>query len=111
MKNVDIDEIDKLPGIPIKESDTFCFRCHPGVSCFKTEGSSFLTSCQYGKDLEENLQDLSNWLKRGAYRAKPVHRKYVPKTDGRQRPNLSNKWLPPVRVYYPYPLVRFGVIT
>ena len=34
MKNVDIDEIDKLPGIPIKGNDTFCFRCHPEVSCF-----------------------------------------------------------------------------
>ncbi len=41
---------------------------------------------EYGKNLEENLQDLSNRLKRGAYRAKPVNRKYVPKTDGRQRP-------------------------
>jgi group II intron reverse transcriptase/maturase len=41
---------------------------------------------EYGKDLEENLQDLSNRVRRGAYRAKPVHRKYVPKTDGRQRP-------------------------
>lgn len=40
----------------------------------------------YGKSLEENLEDLSDRLKRGAYRAKPVHRKYVPKTDGRQRP-------------------------
>jgi len=41
---------------------------------------------EYGKNLEENLQDLSNRLKRGAYRAKPVHRKFVPKADGRQRP-------------------------
>jgi retron-type reverse transcriptase len=41
---------------------------------------------EYGKKLEENLQDLSNRLKRSAYRAKPVHRKYVPKTDGGQRP-------------------------
>jgi len=40
---------------------------------------------EYGKELERNLQDLSNCLRRGAYRAKPVHRKYVPKTDGRQR--------------------------
>ena len=41
---------------------------------------------EYGGKLEENLQDLSDRLKRGAYRAKPVHRQYVPKTDGRQRP-------------------------
>lgn len=41
---------------------------------------------EYGKDLEENLQDLSNRLKRGAYRAKPVKRVYIPKPDGRKRP-------------------------
>jgi len=40
----------------------------------------------YGEDLEENLQDLAGRLKRGAYRAKPVRRSYIPKTDGRQRP-------------------------
>jgi group II intron reverse transcriptase/maturase len=40
----------------------------------------------YGERLEENLQDLSERLKRGAYRAKPVRRAYVPKADGRQRP-------------------------
>jgi RNA-directed DNA polymerase len=33
-----------------------------------------------------NLQDLSERLKRGAYRAKPVRRVYIPKADGRQRP-------------------------
>src|SRR2546425_3055832 len=40
----------------------------------------------YGKELERNLQDLSERLKRGAYRAKPVRRVYIPKADGRQRP-------------------------
>lgn len=40
----------------------------------------------YGEELESNLQDLSERLKRGAYRAKPVRRVYIPKTDGRQRP-------------------------
>ena len=40
----------------------------------------------YGTDLETNLQDLSERLKRGAYRAKPVRRAYIPKADGRQRP-------------------------
>jgi len=33
-----------------------------------------------------NLQDLAERLKRGAYRAKPVRRVYIPKADGRQRP-------------------------
>jgi len=40
----------------------------------------------YGEALEENLRDLSERLKRGAYRAKPVRRAFIPKTDGRQRP-------------------------
>jgi RNA-directed DNA polymerase len=40
----------------------------------------------YGADLEENLRDLSGRLRRGAYRAKPVRRAYVPKSDGKQRP-------------------------
>ena len=40
----------------------------------------------YGEELERNLQDLSERLKRGAYRAKPVRRVYIPKADGRQRP-------------------------
>ena len=40
----------------------------------------------YGEELEKNLQNLSHRLKRGAYRAKPVRRVYIPKADGRQRP-------------------------
>jgi retron-type reverse transcriptase len=40
----------------------------------------------YGEGLEERLGDLSARLKRGAYRARPVRRTYVPKDDGRQRP-------------------------
>jgi RNA-directed DNA polymerase len=40
----------------------------------------------YGEALEENLADLSDRLKRGAYRAEPVRRAYIAKADGRQRP-------------------------
>ena len=40
----------------------------------------------YGQALEANLADLSGRLKRGAYRAKPVKRTYIPKADGRPRP-------------------------
>ena len=40
----------------------------------------------YGEHLEEYLQDLSARLERGAYRAKPVKRVYIPKSDGRERP-------------------------
>jgi len=40
----------------------------------------------YREDLESHLQDLSGRLKRGAYRAKPVRRVFISKSDGRQRP-------------------------
>lgn len=40
----------------------------------------------YGEGLEGNLQELSQRLKRGAYRAKPVRRAYITKANGRQRP-------------------------
>jgi group II intron reverse transcriptase/maturase len=40
----------------------------------------------YGEQLEDNLHELAERLKRGAYRAKPVRRVYIAKTDGQQRP-------------------------
>jgi group II intron reverse transcriptase/maturase len=40
----------------------------------------------YGERLEENLLKLSEKLKRGAYRATPVRRVYIPKADGTERP-------------------------
>lgn len=40
----------------------------------------------YGQNLEDNLRDLSDRLTRGAYRAKPVKRAFVPKEGGKQRP-------------------------
>src|SRR5882724_13321732 len=41
---------------------------------------------QYGENLESNLTDLSGRLRRGAYRAKAVLRRFIIKDDGRQRP-------------------------
>jgi group II intron reverse transcriptase/maturase len=49
-------------------------------------GLDEVTWGQYGRDLEENLRGLSERLKRGAYRARPVRRVHIPKEDGRQRP-------------------------
>src|SRR5690349_22636071 len=41
---------------------------------------------QYESSLEANLRDLHQRLHKGAYRAKPSRRVYIPKADGRQRP-------------------------
>ena len=50
----------------------------PGVDGMRWEA--------YARDLEANLRDLHGRLHRGAYRAKPSRRVYIPKADGRQRP-------------------------
>jgi len=48
-------------------------------------GIDDVTWAAYGQDLERNIQELHAKLQRGAYRAKPTRRVYIPKTDGRQR--------------------------
>jgi RNA-directed DNA polymerase len=40
----------------------------------------------YEANLEDNLEDLHDRVHRGAYRARPSRRQYIPKADGRQRP-------------------------
>ena len=61
-------------------------RAYLGLKRDASAGVDGETWRHYGESLEENLQDLSERLKRGAYRAKPVRRVYIPKADGRQRP-------------------------
>ena len=41
---------------------------------------------QYGEGVEARLADLHARLHRGAYRAQPSRRVYIPKADGRKRP-------------------------
>src|SRR6266852_3696985 len=49
-------------------------------------GVDRLTWRDYEADLERNLEDLHDRVQRGAYRALPSRRVYIPKPDGRQRP-------------------------
>jgi group II intron reverse transcriptase/maturase len=49
-------------------------------------GVDGLTWEKYDANLERNLEDLHARLHRGAYRALPSRRVYIPKPDGRQRP-------------------------
>src|SRR5450755_69194 len=41
---------------------------------------------EYGDGLEDRITDLHSRIHRGAYRAQPSRRVYIPKPDGRQRP-------------------------
>ena len=45
-----------------------------------------LTWQGYAANLENSLKDLHARVQRGAYRALPSRRQYIPKPDGRQRP-------------------------
>jgi group II intron reverse transcriptase/maturase len=49
-------------------------------------GVDGLTWRAYQADLGRNLEDLHARVHRGAYRAQPSRRVYIPKPDGRQRP-------------------------
>jgi group II intron reverse transcriptase/maturase len=49
-------------------------------------GVDGVTWKEYDANLERNLEDLHARLHRGAYRALPSRRVYIPKPDGRQRP-------------------------
>src|SRR6266568_539271 len=49
-------------------------------------GVDAVTWESYGQDLEVRLRDLHERVQRGAYRAKPSRRVYIPKADGRLRP-------------------------
>ena len=49
-------------------------------------GVDRLTWKDYEADLERNIEDLHDRVQRGAYRALPSRRVYIPKPDGRQRP-------------------------
>src|SRR6202451_4079067 len=49
-------------------------------------GVDGVTWQEYETGLEDRLIDLHNRVHRGAYRAQPSRRVYIPKADGRQRP-------------------------
>jgi RNA-directed DNA polymerase len=55
-------------------------------------GVDGVTWKDYEADLERNLEDLHDRVQRGAYRARPSRRVYIPKADGRQRPLAVAMW-------------------
>src|SRR4029077_6134229 len=69
---------------------------HISIDCLRTaffalkrdaaSGVDGLTWPTYEADLDRNLTDLHERVHRGAYRALPSRRTYIPKADGRQRP-------------------------
>jgi group II intron reverse transcriptase/maturase len=50
------------------------------------KGIDDMTWKEYSLNLKGNLENLSERLRKGSYRAKAVRRTYIPKGDGRERP-------------------------
>jgi RNA-directed DNA polymerase len=91
----ELERIRKVARERKKERFTALFH-HVGVDQLKeafhqlkkdaAPGVDRLMWSDYGADLERNLEDLHDRVHRGAYRALPSRRVYIPKPDGRQRP-------------------------
>jgi len=54
--------------------------CYDTLEAKKATGVDGVTKEEYGKNLEENLRDLSGRLKRMGYRPEPKRRSYIPKS-------------------------------
>jgi RNA-directed DNA polymerase len=54
--------------------------CYDALVAKKATGVDGVTKGEYGKNLEENLRDLSERMKRMGYRPEPKRRSYIPKS-------------------------------
>ena len=61
-------------------------QCHAAMDGDKTVGIDGVTKEKYGENLEENLNDLVERLRRHAYKPKPARRVEIPKDNGKMRP-------------------------
>ena len=65
---------------------TFLLSCWERVNKKAVSGVDRVSAQSYAKDLEGNVRDLWDRVKRGSYRAKLVRRSHIPKEGGRTRP-------------------------
>ncbi len=61
-------------------------KCFSEMKRSAAAGIDKVTWKDYEENLERNLQDLSQRLKAGGYKAKPVRRVFIDKADGKKRP-------------------------
>jgi retron-type reverse transcriptase len=61
-------------------------RCHKEMDGKKATGVDNVTKAEYEENLDENLRDLVERLKRKGYKPQPSLRVYIPKINGKLRP-------------------------
>jgi group II intron reverse transcriptase/maturase len=61
-------------------------KCHKELDGKKATGVDNVTKAEYEANLEENLKDLVDRLKRKSYKPQPSLRVYIPKIGGKLRP-------------------------
>jgi len=60
--------------------------CHQDLDGKKAPGVDNITKAEYESNLDENLKDLVERLKRKSYKPQPSLRVYIPKINGKMRP-------------------------
>ena len=67
-------------------NDDLLRECHKAMDGKKATGVDNVTKAEYEENLDENLRDLVDRLKRKAYKPQPSLRVYIPKVNGKTRP-------------------------
>ena len=67
-------------------NEAFLKECWRDIRKDAAYGVDRVSAQDYERDLDGNIHDLVERLKRKQYRAKLVRRQYIPKGDGRMRP-------------------------
>lgn len=60
--------------------------CHSKMDGDKAVGIDGITKEEYGRNLDTNIDNLVNQLRRRAYKPKPARRVEIPKDNGKNRP-------------------------
>lgn len=82
----DADKSHRFGGLFHLLDESFLKECFGKLKKSAAPGVDGVTVREYEKDLDNNIHDLVERLKRNAYRAKLVRRKYIPKPGGKKRP-------------------------
>jgi len=67
-------------------NEAYLKECWRDIRKDAASGVDGVSAREYERDLDENIYDLVERLKRKQYRAKLVRRKYIPKGEGKERP-------------------------